>query len=644
MHESPSTSSRTPAKLEPEFVSLEQVSRYLEGLINRESRVDYVYERLDLRPIRALLDGVGRPERGLSIIHVAGSKGKGSTCLFAEALLLALGEHVGTFTSPHLESWVERFRIDGEPIDEVRLVAAVNRVRPVVEALRVGPTDTRPSFFDATTAVALLLFEEAGVDRALMEVGLGGRLDSTNVVDPVVTCITSIELEHTDKLGETEAEIAGEKAGILKWGIPVVVGRLRCEAAGVIRARAEELSAPMIEVGGEIGSAHDPEQDPNGIDLDFELVTPGRAARLNAALAVECVRALAVYEPAVLADAATRSLSLCRLPARIEVLAKDPAVIVDAAHTAESARALADALIDLAPKGYDLLLSVSSDKNLEALLEPLLPRARRVWTTRAEPLRSLDAEVLAEGVASKARSLGLSIVVESEPDPARAAVRARYALAPDGHLCAAGSVYLAGLARRILGSGDTLPETRRAIMNEIEIGLAAENEVAAIPEIERRASLLFAPEDLPPAIAARTTSRDDYARAQHEGRLIVARDPGGAVVGFAHLEILDGRAHLEELDVDPAFGRRGIGGRLVAAACGWARERRFDSISLTTFREIPWNAPFYTRLGFVVLSPESLTDALRALRESERGVGLDVERRVIMLRRLVGADLEFAPR
>ena len=202
-----------------------EATRYLDGLINRERTGDYVYSRLDLRPIEALLDAIGRPQDALSVLHVAGSKGKGSTCLLAESILAALGERVGTFTSPHLESWIERFRIDGREVDEASLVAAVERVRPAVDALRDGPPETRPSFFDATTAIAFVLFAEAGVDRAVIEVGLGGRLDSTNVVRPAVTCITSIELEHTDKLGSTEAAIAGEKAGILKSGVPAEIGR-----------------------------------------------------------------------------------------------------------------------------------------------------------------------------------------------------------------------------------------------------------------------------------------------------------------------------------------------------------------------------------------------------------------------------------
>lgn len=446
--------------------TLADASGYLEGLINHERRPGFAYARLDLQPIRALLDRLGRPEESLSVIHIAGSKGKGSTCLFTEAILLALGERVGTFTSPHLESWVERFRIDAEPIDEERLVSAVRRVRPIVEELRSGPTETLPSFFDATTAVAFLLFAEASVDRALIEVGLGGRLDSTNVVQPAVTCITSIELEHTDKLGETEAEIAGEKAGILKPDRPVVLGSLRPDAARVIRARAHRIGARVLARGEDFSLLastdrsglnafvfQETESPGAGAPLEIQatLAVPGEAAIGNAGLAIACVRALDVHSDAALHKAARDGLGQCELPARIEVLAHDPQVIVDAAHTAESARTLADALKTLAADGFELILSVSSDKNLYALLDALLPATRRVWVTQADSTRSMDAELLAKSVLERAPTLAVEVVA----DPEEAARRARAALPAGSHLCAAGSIYLAGIVRRVLGRRPT---------------------------------------------------------------------------------------------------------------------------------------------------------------------------------------------
>ena len=180
---------------------LQAASEYLESLIDVERMGDRSRARLDLAAIRELLARLGNPQANLSFVHVAGSKGKGSTCFLAEGILAALEERVGTFTSPHLSSWVERFRIDGTPVEGAELAEVVAILQPHVDAMRMGNGPV-PTFFDATTAAALLIFERASVDRVLFEVGLGGRLDSTNVVEPDVTCISTIELEHTDVLGD----------------------------------------------------------------------------------------------------------------------------------------------------------------------------------------------------------------------------------------------------------------------------------------------------------------------------------------------------------------------------------------------------------------------------------------------------------
>ncbi|MEM9173592.1 MAG: Mur ligase family protein [Myxococcota bacterium] len=452
-----------PSEQSQPIRTVDDAAAYLEGLINRERATDYAYRRLDLRPIEALLDALGRPDAALSIIHVAGSKGKGSTCLFAESLLLALGEHVGTFTSPHLTSWVERFRIDGRAIDGATLAGAVERIRPIVESLREGPLETRPSFFDATTAVALLVFADAGVDRVLLEVGLGGRLDSTNAVTPDVTCITSIELEHTDKLGETEALIAGEKAGILKHGIPGIVGPLRDEAMSVVLTRAAQVGTQLRTFGADyrIGVGETPDEALrvdalDGFRVACGLATPGAAARTNAALAIACVRALGVHADADIVRACRTGLAGCALPGRTERLAADPFVIVDSAHTARSIASLVETLEALAPEGFDLVLSVSGDKTLDDVLGPLLDAKGRgrIVTTRAEPTRSLPADWLAKRIDELAERRGLgwgAIAPLAVEDPEEAMRVARDRLPPGRMLCATGSVYLAGIARRVLG-------------------------------------------------------------------------------------------------------------------------------------------------------------------------------------------------
>jgi len=436
--------------------SLEEATAYLEGLINVEKRPDWPYRRFSLEPARALLERLGNPDRGLSILHIAGSKGKGSTALLAEALLRGRGLSTGAFLSPHLVRWTERFRIDGEEVAGARLAEAVDRVRPHVDAMRAEDPERAPTFFDATTAVALLLFREAEVDHAVLEVGLGGRLDSTNVCLPSVTCVTSIELEHTDRLGTTLEAIAAEKAGILESGVPVVMGALPEPARRVVEARAAEVGAPLFALGREFRY----EAEERGLDgarvrvvdgrlnVTFDLPLLGPAAPLNAAMAIACV--IRLVEPPEDAAAWVRaSMARARLPGRIEVLEREPWVLVDAAHTRASVAALARVLAGLAMP-IDFVISISSDKDAEGLLQPLLPLARRITLTRAEPTRSLEPAEIARIVAGLAPGVELKVV----PNPHLALRAAREATGPGAALCATGSVYLAGIARSVLAEGD----------------------------------------------------------------------------------------------------------------------------------------------------------------------------------------------
>ena len=434
------------------FGTLADASAWLEGLVNVERRPDWPYERLGLEPIRRLLARVGDPQSDLSAIHIAGSKGKGSTALLAEAVLRAIGERVGTFTSPHFERWTERFRIDGREVEGPPLAAVLERLRPHVEALRRDDPAHAPTFFDVATAAALLLFAEARVERAVVEVGLGGRLDSTNVIDAAVACVTTIELEHTDKLGATLEAIAREKAGIAKPGRPLVVGALPPEAAAAVLERADDVGAPAARFGRDF----DVEVRGAGVEglalalrdgelaVDTVLPVLGAHQAANAALALACVRRLGAHPARELAAAVTRGFASVALPGRVEVLARAPWIVVDGAHTAASARALASALAPLARRRAELVISVSAGKDLAPMLDALLPLADRVTVTRAEPVRSLPPDALAAAVRAAAPRLPLRVIA----DP-RAALRAAHmAVERDSLLVATGSVYLAGLARR----------------------------------------------------------------------------------------------------------------------------------------------------------------------------------------------------
>ncbi|UCE87291.1 MAG: bifunctional folylpolyglutamate synthase/dihydrofolate synthase [Deltaproteobacteria bacterium] len=442
-----------PADPGPGKRPLDAATDYLESLINVERRPEPAPVRLGLDPVRRLLARVGDPHAGLSVVHLAGSKGKGSTALMAEAILRAAGERVGTFTSPHLERWTERFRIDGREVDGDALARAVSSLRPHVEALRASGTLT-PTFFDVTTAAAFLLFREAGVDRVVLEVGLGGRLDSTNVAQAAVACVTSIELEHTDRLGTTRAAIAREKAGIVKRGRPVVLGALAPDAARVVESRAAELCAPVARLGRDF-EVEARRAGVEGLELrlrdgplavDVTLPVLGAHQAQNAALALACVRRLRAHEPGALADAARRGLAQVALPGRIELLGRRPWTLVDSAHTAASARALAGVLEALPRRRLCLVLSVSVGKSLAEILDAWLPLASEVIATRAEPVRSLAPDALAARVRESAPGVAVRVVAE----PQRAIRAGLETLAPDDLLCVAGSVYLAGIARTVL--------------------------------------------------------------------------------------------------------------------------------------------------------------------------------------------------
>ncbi len=440
---------------------------YLSGLIDREKRPEFDYERIHLGPIRALLRHLDHPERDLPALHIAGSKGKGSTALLSEAVLRAAGRRVGTFTSPHLETWTERFRIDGRDVEGSTLARVIDRMRPHVDALRAGDPALAPSFFDVTTAAALVLFREAAVDFAVLETGLGGRLDSTNVCVPAVTCVTSIEFEHTEQLGSRLGEIAAEKAGILKPGVPVVLGPLPAAARSVVLARALEVGSPVVELGAALRFELREESldglrlhlEDDALDVEVRVPVLGAHQAVNAALAVACVRRVLGTEDS-LSSAVVRGLAAVALPGRVEVLERDPTLIVDSAHTAASARALADSLSRHPRRRTRLVLSISAGKDVASILEALLPIATGVIVTGAESARSLPPGEIAAAVRAAAPDLPLDVIA----NPHFAVREARKGLGPGDFLCATGSVYLAGIARRVLrdrASLDPIQVSRR---------------------------------------------------------------------------------------------------------------------------------------------------------------------------------------
>ncbi len=423
--------------------TLRDAERYLEGFINRERIGDFDYERLGLGRIRALLDAIGHPEREFDCVHVTGSKGKGSVALATEALLRAAGRRVGTYTSPHLESWLERFRVDGASVDSVKMVAALELLRPAIEA-QSRDEELRPSWFDVTTALGLALFSEHKVDAGVIEVGIGGRLDSTNTVRSRVSVITTVELEHTDKLGDSLEEIACEKAGILRPGVPVVHGPLAAEAYAALAARAVAENAPLHEV-----SAVEIEQTeaglrfalPDGRQIESPLL--GRHHATNLAIAV---RASELFLGRELSQSELASLGELRLPARMERFGR---AILDSAHTVRSARALREGLGLVWPdRRWVLVVAMSADKNAAAILSELAEPTRACVVSRGEPTRSMALEDL----VALAWASGIEHV-EAEPEPGAALARAAELADPDDLIVVTGSFYFAGAVRALLETG-----------------------------------------------------------------------------------------------------------------------------------------------------------------------------------------------
>ena len=424
---------------------------FIEGLIRAEPRSQMRRERVGLAPISELLKRIGAPQDDLVCVHLAGSKGKGSTALLLESMVSATGRRVGTFTSPHLVDWCERFRVDGEPVSRATLERAVGHIRPAVMDQQRADELLAPSFFDVLVASALWMFRQAGAELAILETGLGGRLDATNVVRPRVTCITTIELEHTDRLGETLGEIAREKAGIIKPGTPVVVGELPQPAARVVEARAESMVAPLYRLGKEIavrsagrGRLH---ISAPGVAVDAAFEHPSAFMADNAALAVGCAAALVPTEGPV--DGATLATGLAdaKLPGRFEVISRAPTVIIDGAHTRDSMQAVAKTLGRFEFERLHLVVSLSHDKHPLTVLEPLLASAATVTVTTALAARSMPADALALALAPHVSPPSRLRV---EVHPARAVRSVRQSLRDEDLLCVTGSMYLAGVAREAL--------------------------------------------------------------------------------------------------------------------------------------------------------------------------------------------------
>lgn len=420
--------------------------RYLYSLVDYEKRriERYTPEEFRLDRVVKFLELLGNPHLAYSKLHIAGTKGKGSVSSMLASVGSAAGLRTGLYTSPHLHTYRERMQINGDPISRAEMASLLTELRPTIGD---NPDLT---IFEVTTALAFLYFARQNVDLAVIEVGLGGRLDATNVIIPLTSVITSISLDHTYLLGTTLAAIAGEKAGIIKPDIPVVVSPQRPEALEVFESVAAERHAPLTLVerawSCEVQEHHYHRQritlhhnaSAHIFDGDYELPLIGSFQRENATTAVA---AAAVAResglPQFTLKAVRQGLAQTVWPGRMEVLHRDPLLVVDCAHNAYSAQRLVESLEEWFPgKRWILIYGASSDKDLTGMLRALLPITERAIVTRSYHPRAVAPYQLADLCADLGRGAEIAV------SPQRALEQACTRTHADVGILATGSVFL----------------------------------------------------------------------------------------------------------------------------------------------------------------------------------------------------------
>ncbi len=397
--------------------------------------------KLGLETIQGILQSLGNPQDRCKVVHVAGTNGKGSVASAMSAILHASGCTVGLYTSPHLVRFNERICINNEPIPDADVVRAYEQVQQVPKG------DRETTFFEFATTMALYEFGRRNVDWAVIETGMGGRLDATNVVHPELTFITNISLEHQEYLGDTLPQIASEKAGIIKPGVPVVTGVGQEDAWSAIKQTAAAKNAPIYRLNSDFHA------EPTGgggftyvgIDNTWHDMRTGLAGKYqidNAAMVVAGCELLNRNGARIPINAIRAGLSGNRWPGRLEIVSTSPFVIIDGAHNLAAARNLAAYLREeLGTRDLTLIIGILADKPYREILEILLPVCRKVILTSPKIHRALPAETLYEC----ARDLATDIAVI--PDVSEAVRHAMEHAAANEAICIAGSLYVVGEAK-----------------------------------------------------------------------------------------------------------------------------------------------------------------------------------------------------
>ena len=423
--------------------------------------------RMGTATVSSLLARLGDPQGAYPSVLVAGTNGKGSTAAMLAAILKESGLRVGLYTSPHLVRFEERIAVDGAEISSEEVARLADLVRePAEQMFARGGEAERPSFFETATAMAFLHFKDCRVDVAVLEVGMGGRLDATSVVDAITCLFSPIDLDHREHLGATLEEIAAEKAGILKSGSraltasqsPEVMKVLQRTAAirGATLYEAERMWHPLEGPGGTISlvSGLDPSRRIENIRLSLA----GRHQWTNAVLAVAAATRLPGLHDKVTEDSIRQGLSAARWPGRCEVVDEHPTLLLDGAHNPAAARVLRNFLLEnYTSKGKKVVLvfGAMQDKDLPGIMQPLFSCASRVIVTRAETPRAADPVVL-EGMAGRFHPSVLRA-----PSLSAALSAARQEAGPDNVVCVTGSLYLVGDVKAVLQGRE--PRSRQAL-------------------------------------------------------------------------------------------------------------------------------------------------------------------------------------
>lgn len=435
------------------LTSYDEALDYLYSFINWEveRHVRYSPEAMTLDRPRRVLAALGNPQDHYPIIHITGTKGKGSVGAMCAAALEKSGLRTGLYSSPHLQDFRERFRISNDLISPEDFTALLNQMRPVLESI---PDIT---WFEVTTALAFLYFAEHKVDAAVIEVGLGGRLDATNVVTPVVSVITSLSYDHMHLLGDSLASIAREKGGIIKPGIPVVSATQPPEGLDVLNAIAAERAAPLILVGRDW--LYEPLKNtwngqtfragPAGQPLKhYCTALSGEHQALNATVALATLEQMRRAGIPVTDEGIQTGLASVDWPGRLEVVQHKPLLVLDAAHNAASARRLSAALTELFPqRPLALIFGASADKDVSGMFDALLPQMDYLITTQAVHPRALSPDEIA-AVALQQEYQG---PIETIPDTETALQRASALVGSDGLICTTGSLFIVGEMRTLCG-------------------------------------------------------------------------------------------------------------------------------------------------------------------------------------------------